>query len=72
MADAASEVTNRYLEANYAPVSEEVTAFDLPVIGEIPRELRAATCATDPIRPRRSIPPAITGSSATAWCTAFA
>jgi 8'-apo-carotenoid 13,14-cleaving dioxygenase len=30
---------NRYLEGNYAPVSEEVTAFDLPVIGELPAEL---------------------------------
>jgi carotenoid cleavage dioxygenase len=32
-------VTNRYLEGNYAPVAEEVTAFDLPVIGELPVEL---------------------------------
>lgn len=31
--------TNMYLEGNYAPVSEEVTAFDLPVIGEVPAEL---------------------------------
>ena len=30
---------NRYLEGNYAPVADEVTAFDLPVIGELPREL---------------------------------
>jgi len=27
---------NPYLVGNYAPVSEEVTAFDLPVIGELP------------------------------------
>ncbi|NCZ70291.1 MAG: hypothetical protein EBY80_08990 [Actinobacteria bacterium] len=26
---------NRYLVGNYAPVSEEVTAFDLEVIGEL-------------------------------------
>ncbi len=32
-------VTNRYLEGNYAPVTEEVTTFDLPVIGELPAEL---------------------------------
>ena len=30
---------NMYLEGNYAPVSEEVTAFDLPIIGELPQEL---------------------------------
>ena len=30
---------NRYLRGNYAPVSEEVTATDLRVIGELPREL---------------------------------
>jgi len=31
--------TNRYLNGAYAPVSEEVTAFDLPVTGTIPTEL---------------------------------
>ena len=31
--------TNRYVQGNYAPVSDEVTAFDLPVIGELPVEL---------------------------------
>ncbi len=30
---------NRYLTGNYGPVTEEVTAFDLQVIGEIPAEL---------------------------------
>ena len=30
---------NRYLVGNYGPVTEETTAFDLPVIGEIPPEL---------------------------------
>ncbi len=30
---------NMYLETNYAPVHGEVTAFDLPVIGELPRDL---------------------------------
>ncbi len=32
-------LTNPYLSANRAPVTEEVTAFDLPVVGEIPAEL---------------------------------
>lgn len=30
---------NRYLSDNYAPVTEEVTAFDLPVEGRLPEEL---------------------------------
>ena len=30
---------NRYLTGNYAPVAAEVTALDLPVIGELPAEL---------------------------------
>lgn len=30
---------NPYLEGNFAPVVDEVTAFDLPVIGELPAEL---------------------------------
>lgn len=30
---------NKYLEGNYAPVEDEVTAFDLTVIGELPEEL---------------------------------
>jgi len=32
-------MSNRYLTGNYAPVAEEVTAFDLPVEGELPAEL---------------------------------
>ena len=32
-------MTNRYLLGNYAPVTEEVTAFDLTVIGELPIDL---------------------------------
>ena len=31
--------TSLYLSENYAPVAEEVTAFDLPVIGELPVDL---------------------------------
>jgi carotenoid cleavage dioxygenase len=33
-------VENRYLQGNFAPVTEEVTAEDLPVTGRIPTELR--------------------------------
>lgn len=32
--------TNRYLAGNYAPVSDELTVYDLPVDGTIPAELR--------------------------------
>jgi carotenoid cleavage dioxygenase len=34
-----ASVTNRYLQGNYGPVVEEVTALDLPVIGELPADL---------------------------------
>ena len=34
-----ADSANAYLAGNYAPVTEEVTAFDLPVIGELPAEL---------------------------------
>jgi carotenoid cleavage dioxygenase-like enzyme len=30
---------NRYLDGNYAPVTDEVTAFELGVIGQLPKEL---------------------------------
>jgi 8'-apo-carotenoid 13,14-cleaving dioxygenase len=30
---------NTYLSTNFAPVAEEVTAFDLPVVGELPKDL---------------------------------
>ena len=39
MTAAADTSGNRYLSGNYAPVRNEVTALDLPVIGELPREL---------------------------------
>ena len=32
-------VENRYLAGNFGPVQDEVTAFDLPVHGELPEEL---------------------------------
>jgi 8'-apo-carotenoid 13,14-cleaving dioxygenase len=28
-----------YIESNFAPVAEEVTVFDLPVVGELPKDL---------------------------------
>ena len=39
MSSATAPSSNRYLMGNYAPVTDEVTAFDLPIIGELPREL---------------------------------
>jgi len=30
---------NRFLQGSFAPVSEEITAFDLPVTGRVPTEL---------------------------------
>jgi len=35
----ANATTNRYLNGNYAPVVDEVTAFDLAVVGKLPGEL---------------------------------
>lgn len=34
-----TEFENPYLQGNFAPVTEEITATDLKVIGELPREL---------------------------------
>jgi carotenoid cleavage dioxygenase len=31
--------TSRFLQGSFAPVTEEVTAFDLPVSGHLPAEL---------------------------------
>ena len=39
MSEAVETTINPYLEGNFAPVTEEVTAFDLPVEGELPKEL---------------------------------
>lgn len=35
----ATASANAYLDGNYAPVQDEVTAFDLEIVGELPREL---------------------------------
>ncbi|HEY0811984.1 MAG TPA: carotenoid oxygenase family protein [Pseudonocardia sp.] len=42
-----------YLSGNYAPVLDEVTAYDLPVTGQIPRELsgRLVRVGPNPINP---------------------
>jgi carotenoid cleavage dioxygenase-like enzyme len=34
-----TKVTRRYLQGNYGPVEQEITAYDLPVTGNIPFEL---------------------------------
>lgn len=48
---------NLYLTGPYAPVSEEVTAFDLPVIGELPSELEGRYVRNGP-NPARAVDPA--------------
>ena len=63
--------TSPYLSGNYAPVTEEVTAFDLPVIGELPDRAQRALPAQRPEPDgSRSTRRPTTGSSATAWSTA--
>ena len=41
-------VENRYLVGNFAPVSDELTATDLPVAGSIPKELRGRLLRNGP------------------------
>ena len=41
-------VENRYLVGNFAPVSDELTATDLPVEGAIPKELRGRLLRNGP------------------------
>jgi carotenoid cleavage dioxygenase len=48
---------NRYLAGNFAPVADEVTAFDLPVIGEIPTELEGRYLRNGP-NPAGQVDPA--------------
>ena len=44
---------NMYLQGNYGPVEDETTAFDLPVVGEIPAELtgRLLRIGPNPVEP---------------------
>ncbi len=44
-----------YRRGHFAPVREEVTAFDLPVTGIIPEDLDGVTCVTAPTRSVSSI-----------------
>ncbi len=56
-ASAATDETNKpfYLRGNYAPVAEEVEAFDLPVHGAIPPELNGHLLRNGP-NPRNGTP----------------
>ena len=53
----AAPTTNRYLEGNYAPVEHEVTAFDLEVEGELPRQLTGRYLRNGP-NPATDVDPA--------------
>ncbi len=48
---------SRYLAGNYGPVADEVTAFDLPVIGELPAELAGRYLRNGP-NPMSAVDPA--------------
>ena len=52
-----STTTSIYLSDNYAPVTEEVTAFDLPVVGELPAELNGRYLRNGP-NPFETVDPA--------------
>jgi carotenoid cleavage dioxygenase len=52
MAEAAVNRFNPYVQGLYAPVADEVTARDLPVIGELPRDLNGAYFRNGP-NPKR-------------------
>ncbi len=52
-----TEVTSLYLDGNYAPVTDEVTAFDLTVIGELPVELEGRYLRNGP-NPLGAVDPA--------------
>ncbi len=51
------QATSLYLSGNYAPVQEEVTTFDLPVIGELPADLAGRYLRNGP-NPLRAVDPA--------------
>ena len=40
-----SDTATRYLTGNFAPVHEEVTAYDLPVTGTVPVELDGSSAS---------------------------
>ncbi len=53
---AVSAKENLYLQANYAPVTKEVTATDLAVIGELPKELSGRYLRNGP-NPAQAVDP---------------
>jgi carotenoid cleavage dioxygenase-like enzyme len=57
MPAASGPVGNRYLSGNFAPVADEVTAFDLPVIGELPSDLNGRYLRNGP-NPISAVDPA--------------
>ncbi|MGI9616201.1 MAG: carotenoid oxygenase family protein [Acidimicrobiales bacterium] len=57
MTQQAETSTSLYLSGNYGPVAEEVTAFDLPVIGELPAELSGRYLRNGP-NPAQDVDPA--------------
>ena len=65
-----STQTHKWLRGLYAPLTEELTAFELPVTGRLPGRARRALPAQRP-EPGRSGRPGrrSTGSPATAWST---
>ena len=65
MSNQSLDAMNPYLDGLYEPVRNEVSASDLPVIGEIPGELNGAYFRNRP-NPMTPPPGCITGSMATA------
>ncbi len=57
MTDTTAPQTNRYLEGNYAPVTSEVTAFELEVVGELPADLNGRYLRNGP-NPLADVDPA--------------
>ena len=60
---------NRFLEGSFAPVTEEITAFDLPVTGSLPAGLNGRYLRNGPTRWAWTTP-TTTGSWALAWSAA--
>ena len=61
---------NWFRQGLFAPVTEEATAFDLPVTGRIPSELNGRYLATVRISCAASTITSTIGSSGPAWYTA--
>ncbi|MEI7624128.1 MAG: carotenoid oxygenase family protein, partial [Actinomycetes bacterium] len=52
-----ADTSSLYLSGNYAPVAEEITAFDLPVSGELPNDLNGRYLRNGP-NPLTEVDPA--------------